>query len=286
MTVKKKAYVVGNCQARALERALLLSNNFSENFYFVPIQPVHLIKENEVKGLHDDLPSAGLLLAQCVGEMYRNGIGLGFNKLSGLLSPGGLSFSWPSIYWSGYNPELFYFRDERGVALLDTFDYHHRIIIDGYIKGLPTEVVADNLQTQDIEIGSKEAADRSLEELATRESLLDVKVVSYIIDNYRMERLFWTFNHPSQSLIIEVARQILSALGLTDDLPKVAPREYLNSTIYPILPSVRAALDLKFQSDSYILSRGSKLTTLEAVKRYYSIYDKHKNLIGRNHRII
>lgn len=284
--MKKTAFVVANCQVRALEAALALSENFGSYFDFVQLPPVHVIKADAVERLHDTLPSAGLLLAQFVSETYRNNIGLGLQTLKGIMPSSGVSISWPSIYWSGYNPELFYFKDEKGASFTEAFDYHHRVIFGAYIQGRSADDVANNLLSADEFSATSEIAIRGLDELAKRESALDIKVAPFIRENYRTERLFWTFNHPTQSVILDVARQVLSTLGIRDDLPKKAPKEILNSTVYPILPSVKSALGLDFGTDSKIVVRGAELGLLDTVTRYYSLYDKHQTLVEHNRHVV
>lgn len=284
--MKKTAYVVGNCQARALESVLNLSENFRSYFEFSPLPAVHVIKPEQVQQLHEKLPSAGLLIGQFVSEHYRNRIGLGLQTLQSLTSPSSIALSWPSIYWDGYNPELFYFKNENGASFTEFFDYHHLVVYSGYIEGRSISEVSKDILNIDRFSYSDSLAQKSLSDLASRESKLDLKVASFISSNFKTKRLFWTFNHPASPIMLEVAQQTLKALDITDDLPDVLPHEVLNNTIYPILPSVKSALGLTFENENGIVVRGDKLSIIDAISKYYFLYDKYPDLVKRNINVL
>ncbi|MBB1493402.1 hypothetical protein H5395_18435 [Paracoccus sp. MC1854] len=79
--MKKQAYVVGNCQACPIFNILRMSEDFLRFFNIQRFPPVYVAKRDEVKELHKNLSSAGLLIAQLVNEDYRNNIGLGTETL-------------------------------------------------------------------------------------------------------------------------------------------------------------------------------------------------------------
>lgn len=286
MTAKKTAYIVGNCQAKALETVLNLSENFRSYFEFSPLPAVHVIKPEQVQQLHEKLPSAGLLVGQFVTEQYRDGIGLGLQTLQELTAPNSINLSWPSMYFNGYNPELFYFKNKNGSSFNESFDYHHKIIYSGFIKGLSVSEVSESISNTDRFNNAAMLAQKSLDELSIRESDLDLRVTQFVTDNFKTKRLFWTFNHPSSSVIAEIARQVLERLEIKNDLPNIMPDKLLNNTIYPILPSVRHSLKLHFERESSIVVRGNRLSEFNMINEYYSIYRKYPELVEKNMNIL
>ncbi|WP_372815741.1 WcbI family polysaccharide biosynthesis putative acetyltransferase [Psychrobacter sp.] len=286
MTTKKTAYIVGNCQAKALETVLNLSDNFRSYFEFSLLPAVHVIKPEQVQQLHEELPSAGLLIGQFVTEQYRDGIGLGLQTLQELTASNSINLSWPSMYFNGYNPELFYFKNKNGSSFNESFDYHHKVIYSGFIRGLSVSEVSESISNTDRFNNAAMLAQKSLDELSVRESDLDLKVAQFVTDNFRTERLFWTFNHPSSSVIAEIARQVLERLEIKNDLPNIMPDKLLNNTIYPILPSVEYSLKLNFQRENSIVVRGNRLSEFNMINEYYSIYRKYPELVEKNMNIL
>ena len=261
----------------------MLSKNFAGRFELVRFPPVHLIKPEEVLKLQDELQSCGLLLAQRITEDFRGGIGLGTNTLNDLCPPASSVLTWPNVYWTGYNPELFYLKNKHNRAsFTDGFDYHHRAIFAGYLEGKSVNEVIQDLLSDDRFAADVNSAESSLKDLREKELELDLKAVPCILENYRDRRLFWTFNHPSQFVILDLARQVLHALGLTDDLPAAPPREVLNTTIYPIMPGTHTALGLKFNRDDLFKIRNKTMQTLDVVREYYNLYERIPEIVEHN----
>jgi hypothetical protein len=219
-------------------------------------------------------------------ENYRNSIGLGTETLKSHLPNDATILTWPSIYWSGYNPKLFYLKDSSGVSVSKDFDYHHRPIFSGYLNSHSVATVSDAINKPESFVATADAAHKALRDLATRESKLDLKVSSFIEGHYQSQRLFWTFNHPSQFVIIYLARQILKALNLEDDFPTTPPKEPLSNTVYPILPAVRLALNLHFPAENFFRIRWRNLSLPTAIGEYFNFYDKNPELVKSNMSIL
>jgi Polysaccharide biosynthesis enzyme WcbI len=278
---KLKAIIIGNCQAKPLQTILESSKTFSDRFEFDSYPAVHVATANDVDRLHRALPNVGLLLAQFVTEGYRNSIGLGTHTIKSILSDGGLSMTWPSIFWSGYNPELFYLKDAAGVSVNKEFDYHHRLIFDGFSLGRSIENVADSIRAPNGEITSSDAAEKGLIAIRDREETLDLKVSSLISEHFRAERMFWTFNHPSMSVIRHLASQVLFRLGLKDDIPP-SPKEILSNTVYRILPTVKNALRLEFEDPDLYRVRWKELPLEALIESYFKFYENNSPLVEIN----
>jgi hypothetical protein len=120
--------------------------------------------------------------------------------------------------------------------------------------------------------------EKEFHELYNREINLDIKISPFIKDRYKQERLFWTFNHPSVSVLLKAAKMILETLYLPDDLPSKWPKEFLDNTVYPILPSVRASLGLDFSDVSPIRIRDRDFSLTEIIEKYYSFYGEKPDL--------
>jgi hypothetical protein len=89
----------------------------------------------------------------------------------------------------------------------------------------------------------------SLKELEAKDTLCDVKISDYLTAYEDSARLFFTFNHPSQFVLSEMMRRLLSAKGrqatdsVAPDLPEPLDRFQV--------PSVWSASDAAFQGDAF-----------------------------------
>src|SRR5580693_5310895 len=102
-----RVVVVGNCQAKALEMMLTTNEEFAKRFEFVSFPAVHEIPAETVPELHRAVAEAAIVILQRVDDGYRDGVGLGTETLA-RIADSATVVRWPSVYWAGYFPDLFY----------------------------------------------------------------------------------------------------------------------------------------------------------------------------------
>jgi hypothetical protein len=93
--------------------------------------------------------------------------------------------------------------------------------------------------------------DYAFSALAEHEGGLDISIGSFVRDNFRKRRLFWTPNHPTLVLYEYVQREIASRLGIA--LSGAMSREELHRDAFLIMPGVAQALELQFSGEEYRL---------------------------------
>jgi hypothetical protein len=285
----ERAVVVGNCQAVGLELMLATNDAFAQRFELVPFPAVHLIPDAQVPELHEAVAGASLVLPQRVDEGYRDGIGLGTETLARLAGTAHV-LRWPSVYWAGYVPDLFYLRDEAGRPVVDApFDYHDRTILDAYVAGVAAAdtcaLLADPEQPSD----APAWADGATAELTIRGAGCEIDVASYIAERFRDELLFFTMNHPSNVLLAHITCQALELLGLAGgvDPARLPPADLLGSTFYPLHANHVRALELRFGPECAAGATPFRIRDvvhepLAAVELFYAYYDAHPELVERN----
>jgi len=283
-----RAVVVGNCQAKALELVLATNEAFARRFEFVSFPAVHEIPDAMVPQLHEAVAGAALVLAQRVDEAYRDGIGLGTETLARIAGDATV-VRWPSVYWAGYVPDLFYLRDAAGAPVVDgPFDYHDRTILEAYARGLDVhaacELLADPSQPSDAVAHAAQAT----AELEIRGRDCDVDVAAFIAERFREQLLFFTMNHPANALLGHMAKQVLERLGLPDaaELERM-PGEVLGSTFYPLHANHVRALGLRLGAGveagtAPFRIRGVVYEAGDAVRSFYGYYDAHPEHVERN----
>ncbi len=284
----ERAVVVGNCQASALELMLSTSEAFTKRFELVRFPPVHEFPEASVPALHRTVADASVVIPQRVDDAYRGGIGLGTETLARIAGDAEV-VRWPSVFWAGYFPELFYLRDAANAPVLDgPFDYHDRSILHAYADGVSVQEARSRLEDPEIPSEAEDWAARATSELDVRGQDCDVQVASFIASSFREELLFFTMNHPTNRLLAFIAQQIIELLGLPGDVdPALMPGEVLGSTFYPLHANHVRALGLRF-GDSLgagrtpFRIRGERYAPAAAVEVFYSYYDSHPELVELN----
>jgi hypothetical protein len=284
-----RAVVIGNCQAKALELMLTTNDAFASRFELRSFPAVHEIPDAMVPQLHAAVADAALVVPQRVAEGYRDGIGLGTETLARIAGTASV-LRWPSVFWAGYVPDLFYMRDAGGAPVVDgPFDYHDRVILDAYADGLGVRETCERLADPEQPSDAASWAEQATAELQIRGEGCEIHVASFIAERFREELLFFTMNHPSNRLVAHMAAQIVEQLGLPGsvDPVRLGPDELLGSTFYPLHANHVRALRLRFGATCAAGAvnfkiRGVVCEAPDAVGRFFDYYAAHPQLVELN----
>jgi hypothetical protein len=284
----ERVIIVGNCQAKALEMMLSTNEEFTKRFEFVSFPAVHEIPDVMVPELHRAVTETDVLVCQRVDDGYRDGVGLGTKTLSGIASSA-IVVRWPSVYWAGYFPDLFYLRDAEGQPVVDgPFDYHDRSILRAYAAGLDVASTCQSLADPDLPSNVEDWAAQATAELDIRGQDCDVQVASFIAAGFREQLLFFTMNHPTNRLLAFMAQQITEQIGAPGHVDRRRiPDEVLGSTFYPFHANHVRALELKFGPELIAGSapfriRGVTYEPAEAVQAFFDYYMTNPQLVDIN----
>lgn len=269
---------------------MMLSTNeeFTKRFELVSFPQVHEIPEAMVPELHRAVADAAVVIPQRVQEDYRDGIGLGTETLASIAGSATI-VRWPSVYWAGYFPDLFYLRDAEGQPVVDgPFDYHDRTILEAYASDIDVQGVCRLLKDPERPSDAQAWAANATAELDMRGRDCEVKVTSFIASRFREELLFFTMNHPANHLLGLMAQQITDLIGIPGgiDYKRVAD-EILGPTFYPLHANHARALELEFGVELIVGSapfkiRGSTYGPTEAVGAFFDYYTAHPELVELN----
>jgi Polysaccharide biosynthesis enzyme WcbI len=283
-----KAVVVGNCQAQALEMMLSTSDEFARRFELVRFPAVHEIPESMVPDLHKAVADAAVVILQRVDDGYRGGIGLGTETLARIAGPATV-VRWPSVYWAGYFPDLFYLRDAEGQPVVDgPFDYHDRSVLRAYSSGLGVMEVCALLENPELPSDARAWATNATAELDARGRECDIQVTSYIESRFRDELLFFTMNHPTNCLLGHIAQRVTELLGVPGGVDhRRIPDEILGPTFYPLHANHVRALELRFGRELTLAHapfkiRGVTYEPIEAVRAFFDYYAENPELVDLN----
>ncbi len=280
--------VVGNCQAKALEMMLATNEEFAKRFEFMSFPAVHEIPAESIPELHSAVAGATVAILQRVEDGYRDGIGLGTDTLA-RIAGNAIVIRWPSVYWAGYFPDLFYLRNAAGEPVVDgPFDYHDRTILEAYASGLDVEATCRLLEDPDKPSDAAAWAANATAELDIRGKDCDIQVTDFIDANFRSELLFYTMNHPANRLLAFLAQQVTQRLGIPGQVDQgQMPDEVLGWTFYPLHPNHVRALGLDLKDDLSVGQvpfriRGETYPTSGAVRAFFNYYEAHPQLVELN----
>lgn len=281
------AIVVGNCQAGALGIMLRAHDDFRRRFDLVEFPAVHELAQEDIPPLHEAVSRAKVAILQRVDESYR-GLGVGTDTLA-RLADGATVIRWPSVFWSGYFPDLFYMRDSSGSPVVDgQFDYHDRVILESYAAGMSPIEVCTRLADADVLSHAERTVELATKELASRSRGCDVQMHDFIAEHFRQRLLFFTMNHPTNALIAFLAQQIITLIGLARSAsPSLVSDEILGPTFYPLHANHVRTLKLKFghevsAGNIAFKIRGVEHAPAEAVRAFFDYYRAHPELVEAN----
>jgi len=172
--------------------------------------------------------------------------------------------SWPNIFFSGQSPGLCYVSGTDGKRITGPLhEYQYRPIFESWQRGDTMEKCLQRIQFGTERDILRDMACKSFDELKTRERDLDVVTSDLIERDWSKNRLFFTFNHPSSNLLIQVAKRLMHKAGIPAEL-KITSEifgEPLSRIVPPISDADAKALGLSF--DTTLASKGVELNIID-----------------------
>lgn len=277
-----KVGFLGNCQAQVMET---WARQAGEELDIVAFPPIWLIEPSQVDATRDNIALCDYVFAQRLSDDFAL-TELATSRLKADF-PGRI-VSWPNAYFDGYFPGLGYRYTAAGKILGPLDEYHWRPIEEGYASGMSVTDCAGILDTDRILERYPEPVKASLQNLAERETGLDVMITDYVCGRLHYERLFYSMNHPVNSLMFELLHRCFGLVGERARLAALGEYAFtLDKIVLPVLPAVRRrchigfagpdsiiGVDVTFDGAGYTVSdRRREYTSLEAVESFYRIYE-------------
>jgi len=248
----RKCLIYGNCQADALKFHLKRIKPFTREFEIIEIKAVHLLNQNDVPYLLDQIQKTDLFVHQPISDNYKNIKELGSNYLKSMLKEECQVLSFPSIYFKGYNPEMIGLKDLDNKGLLGPFTYYDINLLKAVYEGnttigsLKDLVLNPDFYTVD---EAQSSFQNSLAELSSRENAnnIDLTVTDIIENNYQKEKLFHVFNHPSSLIIFQLVDKIISS-SINETIRYSNAPDTLSRISYPVYTSIFKHLGFEFDN--------------------------------------
>ena len=131
--IRKKIFIQANCQGLPIRHMFKKIERLNRKYCFLDIKPVHLWRNEDEEYIFKKLNEADIFLHQPVSE--RNFGKFSSDNLYENLKKGAISISFPNVYFTGYHPQAFYLKDEKGKKIDEPFSYHDKNIYSAYREG-------------------------------------------------------------------------------------------------------------------------------------------------------
>ena len=287
-----KIAVVANCQARPIA---FLFENALDGVEVVTVAIVHLLKDEQACEYESYFKNADFIVTQKIADNYP----CQFIRTSELRKQYSQKIiEIPNLFYSGYNPELRYYRiPGKGTLNGPLGDYHNELLFEAWSQGRSVADTKDIASDEGIWVEKySHIPEQSLLELSKREFELDVEITDFLSLNISKERLFYTFNHPSLKVLAELVKRIavLISRRLKASFNIKAVDEPLNQFYIPINPHAASIIGFDLNKNTVSNCRGLKkneqgkytirgfYSTTELIEEFFISYDENKDLISAN----
>lgn len=268
---RKIAVIYGNCQTAMLGEILLINSSFADKYYFVIIPSVFEYNSGvEWRDLWDKLlehaefwRQVDLFLCQNVSVSNKFCPKLATDNIVKKLSSTCKIIRIVNIFFDGYfvqriNNNNNFMKEIQQSGLFPFGDiFVNELLKKGIsIKDILKLIKDENFFTPEF---IEYAVRQSLAELSEREKEVDVVISDYIESKCRETQLFYSPNHPVNTVLIEYARRIIRYMGLDDeeiheDIVSLKVG-CLKGQDIPIYPAVIKQLGLKEYDNRYYNNR-------------------------------
>lgn len=235
-----KIYLHGNCQTTVIKKML----DELDLGLDVKSREIHVIDvDKDMDEYSLDVAQADFIVTQSVKKDYRGDNRLSSQWIAENKSPSAQVITFPSTYFQGYTPSIFYLRPHDAFGM----PYHDLHIVDFVCAGLSVGEITAQLTAPDFLSPAFVLSEMmlSIAELRKREGEIDLSAATIIEDCYQKSSLFHTVNHPSRSFFYYLLPQLLDRMGIYVKPSMIGP-DYLVGTLVPPCVSVVRGLNLTY----------------------------------------
>lgn len=278
---KKIVLLHGNCHMSVIRSFLMSSKQFCEKYSIYPNPPIHInkkkrVSENGIKNcdvwVHQDIRKDNAWSYYFSDEYLRQKVRSDVEEIvvPNLFGLG--KFLFPQVR-IGEN-----FRDRKvsggGEQTFHLFPWSDRIIDKCVEKGMDKKEIekfCSGRVIEDIEI--KENFRFYIEKIRKRELAWDIKILDFILENYKDEKLFYDMYHPSETILRQISLDVLKKCGIDDENIFNIENAFLDAVEYPVYPVVKKVLGLQWEETFIRKSRaGRKICRDMDFSRYIEEY--------------
>ncbi len=256
--IKKLSAVYANCQNLKIAETMGTEINFAKEYYMLSIPPVFAVSNKWMQIIRKLFGFLDLLIYQHISWENKFNAVLSSDYMLSACKESCEKVCIPNMYFTGYF--LQYCKNEYEYTYQNKDIGHYgdtnlnEIYADGSKEALKNvNLFIDNKLYENKY--SKEECEKmvelSLNNLREREKCCDIIISDFIEKNYKKTYLFYTVDHPTNALYIEMVKRILKYIGFENvqvNMDNIYPH---NGIEIPIYPSVFKNLGLQFEKSKY-----------------------------------
>lgn len=268
--------LIGNCQISSINKILLSSRQFRENYFILDVPPIHMITQQEMDILEKCkfiFQECSLFITQYINSDNRFFPFYATDNIQKLANFNSRVIVLPVLYFDLYFPQTIHQNEENSLlseAGVLSFPYGDCILNELSKKYSVEEIVKivqlDHFFSDQL---LQWIYDTRLEAMKEKDSLYDVKIYDYIVSHFRQEQLFYSKNHPCRKVFIEFGKRLLEKLGYEDGELEQARLTILDGWQEVIYPSVASFYGLRFDKKMYLDQIVDEECELEEIIRLY-----------------
>lgn len=256
---KKTVLIIGNCQTESIKRIMKSSKAFMQEFIILNIPMIHMVTEEQVnvlKKCKHIFANLNLCITQKISFNNAFSDFYSTENIKKIIGKDTKLVLIPTIFFDIYFPQTIHQEyqneDLKQVGIL-SFPYGDCILNElgkKYKKDDILEITkSDRLFSENF---LKWFYKYRIEQLKEREMSCDVHILDYILDNYQKRLLFYSKNHPTNEVLIELVKRLMQYLGYYDVNCEDIELPALNTWQELIYPSVKKTYDLEFSKITYL----------------------------------
>lgn len=249
---KKMVFLHGNCHMDVIEGFLNSSDKFIKEYAVYPTPRIctrEKLNEEVLKymdvWIHEDIRSNNSFGYQFSDEHIGNYIEKDTKEII-----------MPHLYnlGAGFFPHAKE-RNDKNTALLNgayengMFPFKDSIIDKCLAENMSVEkickyVMEDNILPKEYVLNN---FDKYIEKIRQREESWDIKILEFILDSYKKQKLFYDIGHPTNYILKKISIEILKCLGIFDN--KIKTNIKLDYHEVPIYPWIRKVLKMEWDEE-------------------------------------
>jgi hypothetical protein len=253
-----------------------------------PFPPVWLIEEEHVPEIIERIEKVDFLFSQRLSDDFARP-DLATSRLKARF--GSKCISWPNAYFDGYFPGISYRYHPGGRILGPLDEYHWDPIEANFQAGRSIADCVKEMETEAIFARFANPIADSLTRLGEREAGLDVVISDYVSSRLHLVRLFYSMNHPVNTLVRELMDRLFGEICERRRIEPLAEFGFpLDKIVLPILPAIAKRFKIDFASDEsikgvavnfsrneyYVTDQTKFYTLAELVECFYRTYEVNK----------
>lgn len=247
---KKKVFIHGNCTCVPIAKLLSTSVDFNKEYYIYEISEVWK-KDNTWERIIGITQNCDVIIHQNIGDANLYDYRFADNYLKRYLKDNCKDIIFPHLTGMG---EMIFPQSYRRANDCN-FQYG-----DKHIDAFAAEVGIDEQAIAEFFCQNEIYSERKVIEIFAdvirrfreKEIRWDIKVVDYILETYKQKQPFYDLYHPTDHILIYIARQILNILGIgarASDVSASTMNRYFDRYEMPIYPEVKHWLGIEWQQE-------------------------------------